>query len=96
MAGFDDGFARRHEAALRAMSRRVGLEYFAIDCGETPEGRLLLFEADIAMIVHSMDPPEMFPYKARQMRKVFDAFYDLLNEARHRPSTSKQPHGTAR
>ena len=78
MQGFDDGFGRRHAAALAALSSRVGLDYFGIDCAETPDGRLLLFEADIAMIVHAMDSAEIFPYKRPQMRKVFDAFGALL------------------
>ena len=78
MCEFDDGFARRHKAALGLIARRVGLDYFAIDCGEMPDGRLVLFEADIAMIVHAMDPPDLFPYKAPQMRKVFDAFRAML------------------
>jgi hypothetical protein len=83
MAAFDSDFAVKHRVALRAIAERVGLEYFAIDCGETPDGRLLLFEADVAMIVHAMDPPDMFPYKAPQMRKVFDAFHRMLhNHAR--------------
>jgi len=85
MAAFDSDFAVKHRVALRAIAERVGLEYFAIDCGETPDGRLLLFEADVAMIVHAMDPPDMFPYKAPQMRKVFDAFHAMLhNHARRR------------
>ena len=69
-----DGTKRR----LRAIARRIGLDYFAIDCGVMPDGRLVLFEADIAMIVHAMDPPDLFPYKAPQMRKVFDAFRAML------------------
>jgi len=85
METFDNAFAAKHASALRAIAERVGLEYFAVDCGETPDGRLLLFEADVAMIVHAMDPPDMFPYKAPQMRKVFDAFHTMLrNHARHR------------
>jgi len=78
MAGFDDGFAKKHAAALAAIASRVGLDYFGIDCAETADGRLLLFEADIAMIVHAMDNPDVFPYKRPQMRKVFDAFAALL------------------
>ena len=85
MEAFDNAFAVKHASALRAIAERVGLEYFAVDCGETPDGRLLLFEADVAMIVHAMDPPDMFPYKAPQMRKVFDAFHAMLrNHARRR------------
>jgi hypothetical protein len=81
MAGFDGGFARRHGAALTALAERVRLDYFGIDCAETRDGRLLLFEADIAMIVHAMDDPAIFPYKAPQMRKVFDAFAAMLRQA---------------
>jgi hypothetical protein len=80
MAAFDHDFAVRHAAALRAIAERVGLAYFAIDCGELPDGNLLLFEADVAMIVHAMDPPDMFPYKRPQMRKVFAAFDAMLRK----------------
>jgi hypothetical protein len=80
MAAFDDDFAMRHAAAFRAIAERVGLAYFAIDCGELPDGRLLLFEADVAMIIHAMDPPDMFPYKRPQMRKVFAAFAAMLRK----------------
>ena len=78
MEGFDDGFARRHATAFAALHQRLGLGYFAVDCAETPDGRLLIFEADVAMIVHDLDPAELYPYKKVQMRKVFDAFEDLL------------------
>jgi hypothetical protein len=78
MAAFDQGFAQRHQAALTAIHQRLGMEYLGIDCGEMPNGDLLIFEADNAMIVHSMDPEDMFPYKAPAMRKVFKAFRELL------------------
>ena len=78
---FDEDFAVRHREAFDGLVRNIGLDYFAIDCGETRDGRLLLFEADVAMIVHDMDPPDLFPYKAPQMRKVFDAFQVMLGEA---------------
>ena len=75
---FDTGFAQRHGAALAAVAARVGLDYFGIDCAETSDGQLLLFEADIAMIVHAMDSAETFPYKPPQMCKVFAAFAAML------------------
>jgi hypothetical protein len=80
METFDQDFATRHQAAFAALAERIGLDYFAIDCAETKDGRLLLFEADVAMIVHDMDPPDLFPYKKPQMRKVFDAFQAMLRE----------------
>jgi glutathione synthase/RimK-type ligase-like ATP-grasp enzyme len=78
METFEDGFARRHEAALAHLHAQVGLDYFGIDCGETPDGRLLVFEVDPAMIVHDMDPPDLYPYKSGHMRRLFAAFVALL------------------
>ena len=79
MARFETDFAHRHGAALAAVAERVGLDYFGIDCAESADGRLLIFEADIAMIVHAMDDPRIFPYKVPQMRKVFAAFAAMLH-----------------
>ncbi len=78
MADFDDDFAVRHARAFDALSRRLGLDYFAIDCAELPDGRLLLFEADVAMIVHAMDSDVTFPYKKPAMQKLFAAFEAAL------------------
>jgi len=84
MRTFDIGFARRHATALAGMIDRIGLDYFMVDCAETKDGSLLIFEADNTAIVHDMDPPDIFPYKAPQMRKVFDAFAAMLERrARH-------------
>jgi len=81
MRHFDQDFAARHRQAFEALAARMGLDYFAIDCGETRDGKLLLFEADVAMIVHDMDPPDLFPYKAPQMQVVFEAFQAMLRRA---------------
>jgi hypothetical protein len=78
MRTFDAGFACRHRAALSAIVGRIGLDYFTMDCAETKNGSLLIFEADNTAIVHDMDPPDIFPYKLPQMRKVFDAFAAML------------------
>ena len=78
MQAFDSDFARRHRAALTELAGRVGLDYFTVDCAETEDGSLLIFEADNTAIVHDMDPPDVFPYKVPQMRKVFDAFAAML------------------
>jgi hypothetical protein len=79
MQTFDIAFAARHAAALTGISKRIGLDYFTVDCAETRSGSLLIFEADNTAIVHDMDPPDIFPYKALQMRKVFDAFAAMLD-----------------
>lgn len=86
MANFDEDFARRHAQALREIHQRAGLDYLGIDCGETPSGELLIFEIDTSMVVHAMDPVEVFPYKQPQMHKVVDAFRSMLANAAKRNS----------
>ena len=78
MATFDIGFGRRHRSALSQLTARLGLDYFTIDCAETKDGSLLIFEADNTAVVHNMDMPHIFPYKPPQMRRVFDAFLAML------------------
>jgi hypothetical protein len=78
MRTFDIGFGRRHQSALTMLADRIGLDYFTIDCAETSDGSLLIFEADNTAVVHNMDSPDVFPYKPPQMRKVFDAFAAML------------------
>jgi hypothetical protein len=78
LTGFDEGFARRQSVALAAMAQRFGLEYVGIDCAELPDGRLLVFEGDISLVVHDMDPPDLYPYKSAPMQKIFSAFYRML------------------
>jgi hypothetical protein len=85
MADFDTGFARRHAAAFDALHDRIDLDYYSIDCSETQDGRLLIFEADAAAIIHLMDPPDLFPYKQPQMRKVFAAFEAMLRRRAAQP-----------
>ncbi len=83
MAHFDEEFAKRHAAALKTINQRMGMQYLGIDCAETQDGKLLIFEIDNAMVVHAMDPVDMYPYKKPTMQKVFNAFRQMLENARH-------------
>lgn len=78
MESFDVYFALRHAEAFSRLAERIGLDYFAVDCAEARDGRLLIFEADTAMIIHDMDPPDLYPYKAPAMRELFAAFQGLV------------------
>lgn len=90
MEGFDEEFAARHRGTLDVVASQIRLDYFAVDCAETRDGRLLLFEAGTGMIVHSLDSAELFPYKRRQMKKIFDAFLAMLGAAAQRGSEAKE------
>jgi len=84
MAEFDQGFARRHAEALRRIHDTIGLDYVGLDCGESADGKLLIFEIDSDMIVHALDPVDLFPYKRPQMQKLFAAFRRMLLDAADR------------
>jgi glutathione synthase/RimK-type ligase-like ATP-grasp enzyme len=78
MQYFDENFAARHAQAIRATSAAIGLDYVLVDCAETREGELLIFEADHCAIVHDMDPVNVYPYKPGQMQKIYAAFAGML------------------
>lgn len=69
-------FNPRHAAALRVIRDRIGLDYFGIDCGLDPEGRLVVFEVNASMLVHDQNPE--FPYKDPYIRRIKVAFDGML------------------
>jgi len=81
MARFDTEFVVHHRDALRQIAELTGLEYMGFDCAETQDGRLLIFEIATGMIVHDMDDPQHFPYKAPQIRRIAHAFEQMLRRA---------------
>jgi glutathione synthase/RimK-type ligase-like ATP-grasp enzyme len=78
MASFHSDFAMRHAVAFEQMHERLALEYLVMDCGETPNGDLFVFEADTIMIVHDMDDENIYPYKKPVMKVLFDAFAEFV------------------
>lgn len=81
MRSFESGFSQRHREALASLAERIGLDYLVVDCAETPQGELLVFEVDPGAVVHRMDPPDVFAYKRDCMDKVYAAFQGLLEHA---------------
>jgi hypothetical protein len=88
LENFDTGFGLRHGAALLEIASRLALDYFSIDCTETRDGRLLVFEAGISMVVHAMDSVDVYPYKLPQMRKIFAAFLAMLDRRAFPPQAT--------
>lgn len=81
MKTFDADFAVRHHDAFRNISELTGLDYVGFDCAETRDGRLLIFEIATGMVIHDMDDADVFPYKLPQIRRVADAFQQMLRSA---------------
>ena len=72
--------AETHAGKFAELCAAVNLDYFVIDCAFLEDGKLLLFEVDVGMIVHDMDPIDIFPYKKPAMAKLFLAFQEMLLE----------------
>jgi len=84
MANFDQMFVSKHRHTFKHLVNKVDLDYFGIDCAETPAGELLVFEVANAMVVHDMDPVDLYPYKQANMNRVFAAFQAMLHKRRLR------------
>jgi glutathione synthase/RimK-type ligase-like ATP-grasp enzyme len=91
IANLDAVFAGKLADALREIAAAIPLEYFGIDCAIARDGRLLLFEADAAMLVHGTDPPDLYPYK----RAGFERIQTALNELLKRRGTPCHPERSA-
>jgi glutathione synthase/RimK-type ligase-like ATP-grasp enzyme len=65
--------------ALHGIAQAVGLEYFGIDCAIGPDGRLIVFEADPAMLVHTTDPVELYPYKHEYVPRIYRALEAMID-----------------
>jgi glutathione synthase/RimK-type ligase-like ATP-grasp enzyme len=78
MINFEHDFAAKHKQSLASIFDLLGLDFVVLDCAETRDGNLLLFEVDNAAIVHALDDPKLFPYKRPHMQKLFAAFREML------------------
>lgn len=67
------------DEALHALAAAVGLEYFGIDCSIGRDQRLLVFEADPAMLVHTTDPVELYPYKHEYVPRIYRALERMID-----------------
>jgi len=90
MAHFDEKFVCKHQHTFERLVSAIGLDYFGIDCAETQEGDLLVFEVANAMVVHDMDPEDLYPYKKKNMNRVFAAFQTLMQDRKLKPQQSLQ------
>ena len=68
----------RAMAVLDAIGAIVDLDYFGIDFGLSPDGLVVLFEVDVAAIVHMMDDKEIYAYKHEYVPRVIDAAKQLI------------------
>lgn len=69
-------FGAHGMAALDTIRRQVGLDYCGIDCGLDAQGRVVIFEVNASMLIHSDNPG--FEYKTPYVLAIKAAFERLL------------------
>jgi tetratricopeptide (TPR) repeat protein len=78
MANLGSVFRGNLKTALREAAQLLALDYVGIDCAIDRDGKLLIFEADNALIVHLLDDPVMYPYKHRYVPRIYAALDALV------------------
>jgi glutathione synthase/RimK-type ligase-like ATP-grasp enzyme len=71
----------RFETLVR-IAAAIGLEYFGIDCAIDRDGNVLVFEADAAMLVHTSDPVDLYPYKHQYIPRIYRAVERMIDGRR--------------
>jgi glutathione synthase/RimK-type ligase-like ATP-grasp enzyme len=93
VADISQVFPERAMRALRAVAERVGLDYFGMDCGLMPDGRLVVFEIETGMIVHDWDSAAIYPYKQACTQAIRQATERMIDSRLENP---RRTQGTGR
>jgi tetratricopeptide (TPR) repeat protein len=78
LADFRATFPEPAADAITEVARRLDLDYAGIDCTLLRDGRVLVFEANAAMLVHLREPREQFAAKHAPVPRIIDAMADLV------------------
>ena len=65
-------------AGLYAIRDRLGLDYGGIDFGLSPQGDILLFETNAAMVVQQPDPDPRWDYRRTAVSRIHAAVRTML------------------
>jgi glutathione synthase/RimK-type ligase-like ATP-grasp enzyme len=72
------------ERIMSQIASAVGLDYFGIDATVLPDGKLFVFEADAAMLVHDEDASDVFNYKRPHVARIREALHAAIASRTHR------------
>ncbi len=74
----DGAFAPEVKQVLAEVRKRIDLDYFGMDFGIMPDGRVLLFEANATMSFYSKLPGPQFDYLQACLPPARAAFRELI------------------
>ena len=77
-------FVVRWDEIMPKIAHAVGLEYFGIDAAVLPDGRVVIFEADAAMLVHDENADDVFAYKRPYVARIREALHALITDRTRR------------
>ncbi len=78
LADYRQIFSGPLDNALQAVAKALDLDYAGIDCSIAQDGKLLVFEANAAMLAHLNDPIETFPYKHLYVPRIAQAMDQMI------------------
>jgi tetratricopeptide (TPR) repeat protein/glutathione synthase/RimK-type ligase-like ATP-grasp enzyme len=81
LADPETALGRRAYAAISQVGRRLDLDFAGVDFALTPEGDVLLFEANAAMLAHAEAPDGALAYKNVYVNQILEAFWSMLENA---------------
>lgn len=69
------------DAIASAIAKHIGLDYLGLDVAKLPDGSMLIFEADPAMLVHDEEPSnQVASYKRPHVAVIREALHALLGK----------------
>jgi hypothetical protein len=77
--GMGSVLGRRAMTALECLGQRMGLDYAGVDFGLTPDGSILVFEANAAMTINAPPPGRIWDYRRSAAAAVQDAVARMLS-----------------
>ena len=69
---------QRAVAGLAAIAGRLALDYAGVDFGLSPDGDVLLFEANATMVVNPPDPDPRWDYRRGPVEAILDAARSMI------------------
>jgi len=78
LADFRRTFRGPAADAVREAARRLDLDYAGMDCTILPDGRVLVFEANAAMLVHLRESRAAFAYKHTHVPRIIAAIGEMV------------------